>query len=179
MTDERYKNGKLYKLVSSLTNDVYIGSTIKTLNTRLSEHKSGYNFFIEKKGTNCRSSRLFEKGIDEVTIELIENYSCNSRSELEKRERFYIEKIINCINRCIPTRTKKEYCQANKQAILAKNKEYYHANKDTISAKAKVKITCECGQLLTKVNLARHKKSIKHTDYMAIQLTNSLTQLTI
>lgn len=40
-----YQNGKIYKIVSVSTSDVYIGSTTKDLKKRLSEHKSHYKLY--------------------------------------------------------------------------------------------------------------------------------------
>lgn len=192
--DTKYKNGKIYKLVSSLTADVYVGSTILKLNRRLSHHKSHYKLFIENEFRDCASFRLFEKGKNEVRIELIEDYSCNCKSELEIRERYWIENTVNCINKKIPTRTVKEYRQAHKEAIserekeyrkanreviLERKKEYRQANKQVLLERKKVKIACECGSVIRKNDLSRHKKTIKHTNYIAIQLTNNITQLTI
>lgn len=179
MTDERYKKGKIYKLISSLTTDIYIGSTILKLNERLSKHKCHYKLFIENEYPNCTSFRLFEKGIDKVEIQLIEDYSCNCRNELEIKERYWIENTVNCINKLIPTRTKKEYHQANRDVLLKKMKAYKQANKKVISEKAKVKIACECGSIINKNDLSKHKRTTKHTDYITTQLTNNITQLTI
>jgi len=47
-------------------------------------------------------------------IELVENYSCETKHELHKRERFYIDNN-ECINHVIPTRTQKEYSELHKE----------------------------------------------------------------
>jgi hypothetical protein len=60
-------------------------------------------------------------------IYLIENYPCNSKQELCKRERHYVE-TIDCVNKYIPSRTKKEYYQDNKDIIIKKNAEYLKKN---------------------------------------------------
>ena len=46
------------------------------------------------------------------------------------------------------------------------NKEYYHANR---KAKLAVKVTCECGKVVCKSSMTKHKKSKKHTTYVANQ----------
>ena len=38
-----YSKGKIYKLVSNKTDDVYIGSCLMTLSTRLSKHRGKGN----------------------------------------------------------------------------------------------------------------------------------------
>ncbi len=49
-------------------------------------------------------------------IILIENYSCNSKDELHKQERFHIENNT-CVNIHIPGRTQSEYVLDNKDKI--------------------------------------------------------------
>lgn len=90
-----YSQGKIYKLTNTTTGEVYIGSTTKTLNTRLNGHKSKRN--------TCSSKKLFESGGD-VIIELLENYPCDSKKRLETRERHYISdyaqriSLDKCVN---------------------------------------------------------------------------------
>jgi hypothetical protein len=72
---------------------------------------------------------------DDTEIILIEDYPCNSKKELETRERYYIESIT-CVNKNIPTRPQKEYKKMykakNKEAISAQNKIYTEKNKEKI-----------------------------------------------
>jgi hypothetical protein len=173
--DERYKKAKIYKLTTGLTTDVYIGSTILKLNDRLDRHKSHYKRFIKGESGGCSSFRLLEKGLDDVEMQLVEDYNCNCRRELEIRERYWIENTVNCINKFIPTRTGREWHQAHRE----KMKEYRQENKQTIREKAKVKTKCECGSVITKSHLQQHKKTKKHTNYIATQITENITQLKI
>ena len=132
-----YKLGKIYKL-HILGNDdlIYYGSTIQSLSVRLAGHKAHYKRYKEGKSKNCYSSfKLFETG-KYVLITLLENFACNSKYELEARERFWIENN-KCINKIHPTRTKKEYYKANADKIKEyrktnadKIKKYYKANAD-------------------------------------------------
>ena len=43
-----YQNGKIYKLVSNISNDIYIGSTVNKLSHRLNKHKSKANKCVSK-----------------------------------------------------------------------------------------------------------------------------------
>lgn len=179
----KYEKGKIYKIVNDdMPDKVYYGSTIRKLNHRFCGHNKSYNY--------CMSKILFEKG--EPRIELVEDYPCSSKIELEKRERWYIENN-ECINRKIPGRTQKEWNDANKEwksnwylenrerrliengkkylknkeEIKAKNSEYYHNNKDLISEKRKIRITCECGSTFRKTDKIQHEKSIKHKNFIS------------
>ena len=129
-----YQNSKIYKLVSNKTSDIYIGSCLMRLSTRLSNHKSLSNTTISKK--------LF---INEaiITIILIENFPCNTKNELKARELHHIT-TNNCININKPficdipysdrNAYMKEYYHANTEQISISQKKYYDANKEQISA---------------------------------------------
>jgi len=94
-----YSQGKIYKLYTKEGDECYIGSTIQPLWRRLQVHKYPTN--------RCRSRELFEK-YKCIEIELLEEYPCNTRYELEEREKEYIIKTDNCINNIIPNKYIKE-----------------------------------------------------------------------
>lgn len=128
-----YSKSKIYKLTTIHDPDlVYYGSTVNPLFKRKAEHKSKYN----KNVLNYSSSKLFELGIDDVEITLVENVNCNNKEELQQRERFYIDNNI-CVNKVIPGRTKKEHYDDNKDEIKLQNKEYKEINKDKIKLQNK------------------------------------------
>jgi hypothetical protein len=54
----------------------------------------------------CSSKILFEK-YDDVRIELIEEFPCENKMELNAREGYYI-RTLDCVNKVIPGRTQKE-----------------------------------------------------------------------
>ena len=115
-----YNNSKIYKIVDNTNNNIYIGSTTKKyLSTRLSEHKSKYKRFLEGKSKSGFTSFDIIKNND-YDIILLELVICNSKCELHKKERYYIE-TLDCINNNIPGRTRKEY-----------QKEYIKDNKDKL-----------------------------------------------
>ena len=123
-----YSKAKIYKLTTIHNPDlVYYGSTVNPLYKRKGQHKGKF----KNDQLKCTSSKLFELGIDDVEITLIENVNCNTKEELLKRERFYILNN-NCVNKQIPKRTKKDYYENNKDKILDKSKDYYEQNKDKI-----------------------------------------------
>ena len=126
----RYQNGKIYKIVGQ-TDDIYIGSTIQKLSDRFDIHKSHYR--THKAGKHIRGTsafELFEKyGIDQCRIELIEEYPCNSKKELERREGEII-KSTKCINKVVAGRTGKEYRQDNSEILKEKVKKFYDNNRE-------------------------------------------------
>ena len=119
-----YQNSKIYKLWSpqGTEDEIYIGSTTDELHKRKNSHK--------KKGNNCNSKILFQK-YDDIRIEVLEEYPCNSKKELEKKEGEHI-RANKCLNTHIPSRTRKEYNEDNKEHIKEKCKEYRENNKKRI-----------------------------------------------
>lgn len=126
-----YQNGKIYKIVSFTTDDVYIGSTCeKYLSNRLGGHRKAYKSYLNGKHNYSTSFKLLEN--DDYDIILVENYPCNNNHELLARERYWIENTENCVNKNIPNRTIKEYRHDNKDKISEYQKEYREDNKDKI-----------------------------------------------
>ena len=170
MEDNKYQQGKIYKIECNITGEVYYGSTKKTLEKRLQKH-------LEKTNT-CISKQILNRGDYEMI--LIKDYPCNSKKELEEEEAKYIRNNI-CINVVIPNRTFKELYEDNKKEINEKKKQdrknnpekyrqqdknKYQKHKEKIRKKQKEKITCECGAIVRRNGLAIHKKSMKHIKLM-------------
>ena len=126
--DKRYQRGQIYCIRSPHTEMVYYGSTISPLCKRFYFHNTDM-----KRGVYCSSQEILKLG--DAYIELVENYPCNSKKELDRREgQIQRENKELCVNLYIAGRTKKEWNEANKDAILAHQKKYKEANKDAISA---------------------------------------------
>ena len=131
-----YNNSKVYKIISDHTDKIYIGSTCSTLSKRIYEHKANYKSYQNGKYHNVTSFDLISLG--DVDIILIEDYPCKNKNQLHARERYWMEQNKNIIvNNHMPTRTKKEYREENKEQLNEKNKEYYNQNKEVILEKCK------------------------------------------
>jgi hypothetical protein len=61
---------------------------------------------------------------------------------------------------------KKEYRVQNRNKLIGKNKEYYEQNKEKLKEKKKEQTKCECGCMIRKDGLPRHKRSKKHQEYL-------------
>lgn len=127
-----YRNGRIYKIVSDLTDMIYIGSTTQPLCKRLVKHKGNYKESLTGKNRYITSFELFKLG--ETRIELIENYPCNNKEELNAREGYYIKLNNNiCVNKNIAGRTSKEYKKDNKLKISEAHKKYREVHKEEIA----------------------------------------------
>ena len=67
---------------------------------------------------------------------MIENVECDTKEELEQRERYFIESMV-CCNKNIPTRAKKEWRTINSEVLKEKKKKYYEDNIEKIQKRAK------------------------------------------
>ena len=180
-----YNQSKIYKLVSNKSPDIYIGSCLMRLSSRLSSHRS--------KSNKTSSRKLF---IDDaiITIVLIEDYPCNNKNELKARELLHItntpcininkpfpceivygdgkawRKEYNIINAVAIKKTVDEYGKKHRLLTVDKIKEYRKINAVAIKEQKREKIICDCGCEIRKSEKSRHKRSKKHMD-----LINKLT----
>ena len=92
----------------------------------------------------------------------------DNKDKLRERKREYYRDNKNKIRE-----KRKQYRENNKDKILEKKKAYREANKDKIREKKKAyreankdklreKCDCECGAVVNKSSLTRHKKTKKH-----------------
>jgi hypothetical protein len=138
-----YKDGKIYRLVCNNKGNQYIGSTTQSLSQRLGGHKADYKRFLEGKTTLQISSFniLSEKNFEMI---LIEEFPCENKNQLERRERYFME-TMECVNMRKPAQTREEMIEYNKQYRQQENKEerkeyaklYWEENKEEIKEKHK------------------------------------------
>ena len=158
--DERYKRGKIYTI--RCRNDdclVYVGSTIDKLSKRFGGHK---------KDSKKRELPLYKYVKDDWEnwyIELYEDFPCNNKNELERREGQVIREIGN-LNKNIAGRSLKEYDKQyyrdNCEKIAEQAKQYYEDNRDKILERYKQKYKCDiCGVEVLKKCIKRHQRTAK------------------
>ena len=145
----KFHNSKIYKLTDNTNNQVYIGSTIQTLQQRLQGHKSGAK--TTKEGCGCASKSIIDNG--DYKIELLEEFSCENKRELLIKEQSYIDKY-DCINKVNSHTDPKQRYLLNRDKILIKKRIY-----------DKKYIKCECGGGYCMSHRARHLKSNKCQEY--------------
>tara|TARA_R110000868_G_scaffold120367_1_gene319454 strand:+ start:852 stop:1487 length:636 start_codon:yes stop_codon:yes gene_type:complete len=136
MTDNKYHKSKIYTIRSYRTDEYYIGSTCDALHKRLYSHRLHYKHYLNDKSNFITSFDIIK--YEDHYIELLEEYKCENRNELTKREgeliRKYKDEIVNCK---IEGRTEKEYREDNKDKIKEYQKEYYEDNKDKLNEQKK------------------------------------------
>lgn len=181
---KKKKSNPIYKIykITCETGKIYYGYTTQNLKKRLNQHKH----------SKCKCKDFINPKIELLEI-------CK-KEEVKEKEGYYIRNF-ECVNKCIPGRTHKiaqsewhirNKERRNKQARinyinnreerikktaewrlnnLEKRKLYlkkwYLENKKIISQKIK----CECGALIQKRDLPKHKRTKRHLDLME-KLTN-------
>ena len=159
---EKLSKVKIYKIVDNTNDNIYIGSTCKSLKKRLSEHKCGYRRFLKGLFNNVKSFDIIKN--NNYKIELLEDCDIKTKQELLARERFFIQNN-NCLNKKIPGRTDKEYREANKDKLDNFHKAYNETNKE----KLKEKFICVCGGNYTHSQKSTHIKTNKHQKFLESQ----------
>ena len=81
-----YSKCKMYNILNTIDDELYVGSTTETLGQRMATHRANMKLNPHLK--------LFEHmhtlGVEHFYIELIENSPCSDIYELRAREGFYI-----------------------------------------------------------------------------------------
>lgn len=138
-----YSKSKIYKIVNTIDDEVYVGSTCRKLAYRFQCHV--------KKAKEYESRKIYDHlnsiGWENVSIELIEEYPCDNKEELLSRERHWVEAIgtLNSKNPYWSTVEKQQYRQTyhkqyrhqNHEKLLEDKKRWYQNNKERILEKRK------------------------------------------
>jgi hypothetical protein len=96
----------------------------------LAKHVANYKDYKIGKYPYVTSFTVIENDdYDIILLQHVEN--CKSKDEFHARERYYIENN-ECVNKCIPNRTKQEYREQNKDKIKEYSDLYCQKNKDRI-----------------------------------------------
>jgi len=124
----KYTDGKIYKIVNNVDNEIYVGSTITSLSRRKGQHKIN-----SKKNENRKLCKHCNSiGWKNVSIVLIERYPCDTKKELMQRERIYYDLLEPTLNgqRPILFDFEKEemYDQFRKMKYIFNRNQYYKTN---------------------------------------------------
>jgi hypothetical protein len=159
-----YKQGKIYTIRCKYDDSlIYVGSTVERLCVRMARHRAS------SKQDKCINFPLYQEvnktNWEDWYIELYENYACETKEQLNKREGSIIREI-GTLNKLIAGRTDEEYRRDNAEKIKERKKEYRQENAARLNERQNEKINCECGAIITRCGFARHKRSDKHAKKM-------------
>jgi hypothetical protein len=133
--------GIIYKIVCCITGEVYFGSTTKSLNIRIANHKACCKKWKDGERGYITSFSIIERG--NFSYSLMETVEYEDKKYLQERERWFIENN-ECINKYIPLRSvgeyrnshkeqSQEYRDKHKEERKEKDKLYRELNKDKIN----------------------------------------------
>jgi len=114
-----YSQGKIYKIISPSTNDVYVGSTVQPLWSRFGSHIRHYRMYQNKNHKYLKSFDIVQ--FSDSKIVLLEEYNCTNRNQLLAREQEWIEKMMNCINNKPASRSRADYMREFRKRKNAKD----------------------------------------------------------
>ena len=144
------RTGKVYKIIHTQSDIIYIGSTFNTLRDRFKTHKSSHS--------KCVISKYIQEfGSDQFKIILIKEYEVVDKPHLFAYEQLWINKT-KCINSQSSFRITKitnkdnyqknkeknkdymvdyriKYREKNREILNAKDKQYREKNKEVIKKK--------------------------------------------
>ena len=141
---------------------------------KLSEKKKVYREANKEK--IAEKSKVYREANHEVLAEKSKVYREENKEVIsqkqkesyygDREERLKKVKEYHEANKEVIAGKQKEYYEANREEKLQKFKKYYEATKEKIAEKGKIKITCECGTILSNFSKSKHLKSKKHKDYI-------------
>lgn len=125
------------------------------------ELKSKEQIWIDKI-PNCNKYKAFrtEEQKKEYQQKYDKQYRIDNREKIAEKYKVYAEEHKEQI-----AERQAKYREDNHEKIVEDKKTYYEKNNEKILLAQAEKITCECGLILSKNNLAAHKRSQKHLDF--------------
>jgi len=151
-----YKNGRIYKILNYIDDDIYVGSTCQPLSKRMAKHRSSIN--STTKGHRALYAKMRELGVEQFYIELIEECPCDNKEQLHKREGEFIREF-GTLNHLISGRSIKEWLQDNHEHCKERNKQYKEDNKEHIQTYLKEYYATNSEQI--KQRMRDNKEKIK------------------
>ncbi len=169
-------SGRIYRIVSSECDGVYVGSTTAQLKTRFCKHQNHYKRYLYGDGNFCTSYEIVK--FTDAKMELVHEGLFDSKKDMEKFEGDTIRTTPNAVNKRLAGRSKQQHYQDNKETALQYSQQYYadkketirqhqreyrEANRDAINKHNNIKCACDvCGGKYTLNNTKQHLGSKKH-----------------
>jgi hypothetical protein len=138
ITSKIYPSAVIYVL-QCIDNYYYIGSTINHPRFRLNNHKNDSNKYPDRRVYD----HILKIGWPNVMLQIVEEYPCNTKKELQIKEDQYIKESIHdeyCLNHIranVSPQERKEnvenYYLTHREQILQQHKTYIEANKQKVN----------------------------------------------
>jgi len=126
---------------------------------KLSEQQKQYKTDNKDKISE-QNKHYYTENKDKISEKQKQYYTENKDKLSEQKKQYYTENKDKLLE------YHKQYYTENKDKVIERQQQYYTENKDKIAEYKKQKVTCECGCIVTKQNLTRHRKLPKHMKLM-------------
>ncbi len=169
---------RIYKLINSVDDKIYVGCTSKSLEERWAYHKldairyPGYKLY----------RHVNSLGADKFKMVLLEDIECLNlitAREVEQHHIDVLEAKLNTIKAYTGMSRKSyirnyhlEHSEQRKESVRKYDRTHRKQRRDAarlrrLTAKYKERTVCECGKEVYRVNLKQHQKSFKHQKWQA------------
>jgi len=144
----------------------YIGSS-SNLEERMRLHES-----------NCHNPNSYEYhkkayqsirengGWDNWDYIIIHSEKNLTESEAKQHEQGFMDSWGATLNSKSAFSNRKAYLKKYREENRERIKEYYQNNREELLAQRKEKITCECGSIINRGDITKHRKTIKHQTFI-------------
>lgn len=142
-----YSKAKIYQIISPNYPLPYIGSTTQPLYKRMVNHRAP--------SATCSSRIVIDAG--DAYIELIEEFPCENKEQLNKREGEVIRER-ECVNRKVEGRTRSQWIKDVKY-----DKRYYEQHREQQKDRSRANYKANCEQLKAKRRAHYAKKKAQQS----------------
>jgi len=167
IVDEKYQRTIIYGIICMITGEMYVGSTVKTLDARIRLH------CVQR---NCRAWQILERGNYKAYV--IQHWPCNTLREVLTLEGgwqraykasfgdFFVNKYIEGYFTNDSPEAKhaynEEYRKTHREQSRINDKKYRETHKEQIIAYRKIQWTCNwCNKTMRFSSQYNHKKTCK------------------
>ena len=119
--------------------------------------RTGKEYYENNKEIIAEKGKIYRENNKEIIAKKMKIYCENNKEIIAEKKKIYCENNKEIINE----RTK-IYREQNKEKVKEYGKKYKEDNKEKLKEERNKKITCECGCVVNKCCLTRHKKTKKH-----------------
>jgi group I intron endonuclease len=152
MPQANYQNAYIYKLVNSVDDKIYIGSSCCEPRQRFWKHKNDRSRYPDRK----IYQHLNAIGWNNVRIIVLEWYSCSNRHELLLREQEWVNRLRPELNKNTPGRNVEESKRISRKKAQS------------------TPFICGCGSRTSIAEKSKHFKTIKHRFYESMDGLNAI-----
>ena len=134
------------------------------LKANMNDHRASRSYaewVIDNNDKILEYNKQYRRNNRDKILEQHKQYRINNRDKISERtKQYYTDNRYKILGK------QKQIYNDNKDKILEQQKQYYNNNSDKILEKRKQKMTCQCGCVVRKSVISRHRKTKKHLELL-------------